>query len=193
MSSWVQNISWDSTAIGGMTTAAPATTAAPTTAAPTLPPTVPATAAPSYPYNPNYSGGGGVIFPLPVSASLLMDGDVTALSPLTPSPTTTAPPLPDTLPPLPSTLPAVLPQEEEEKPFWTWQKIALVLCALLVLGGAIWWFFLRKKGGKNNRGNNNTGRRNNTNNTNRVASGYNYNDGLNDFGNYYNNGTNKAR
>ena len=200
MSTWVQNISWDSSAIGGMTTAAPATTtAAPTTAAPTAPPTV----APSYPMNPNY-GGGGVIFPLPVAPSLLMDGDISALSPITPAPTTAAP-VPETLAPIPPMPMPVMVDEDEDKPFWTWQKIALALGCLMVVGVAVWWFFLRKGKKNNGRGNNsstNKGRsnnrgRNNGKKNNSVAAGYNYNDTLDNWTDYYNNvtpnGTNNAK
>jgi len=198
MTSWVSNISWDSSAIGGMTTAAPT----PTTAAPTVAPTpVPATVAPSYPMNPNYAGG-GVIFPLPVAPSLLMDGDISALSPITPAPTTAAP-LPETLAPIPPSFP--MPMEEEEpEPFWTWQKIALAMCAVVVLSGVVWWFFIRKKGRNNkgnNRGNNNNnGRRSNVNNNrgrnNARAAGAaytsNYNDTLDNWRDYYNNSTTKT-
>jgi len=155
MSSWLSNITWDSSAIGGMTTAAP-TTAAPTTAAPATTVT-PATVAPSYPYNPNYGSGGGVIFPLPVAPSLLMDGDITSLNPLTPMPTTMAPTtLPPTLAPVPTFTPQ--PDEEEPEPFWTFNTILLMSCLCVLLLAAVWFFFFRK-GGKNknnNRGKNNS-------------------------------------
>jgi len=198
MSTWVQNISWDSSAIGGMTTAPAATTMAPTTMAPTTP----ATVAPSYPMNPNY-GGGGVIFPLPVAPSLLMDGDISALSPITPAPTTAAP-LPDTLAPIPPmNLSPIAADDDDEKPYWTWQRIALLLGFFLVVGVVVWWFFLRK-GSKNNRNTTNNGAnrngtknvgwnkstaggsRNNARAKNTTTAGYNYNDTLDNWSEYYN-------
>ena len=118
MSTWASNIQWDDSVIKSLTganttpaptveppiyttTSAPTTTAAPSTLPATLPPTTPAP--PIYSNNPGFgSGSGGVVFPLPVAPSLLMDGDISALNPITDAPTTMAATTsPPTLPPMP--------------------------------------------------------------------------------------------
>lgn len=199
MSSWAKSVSFNDTVVSQMTTAA--TTAAPTTAAPTNTPAT--TAPPSYPANPGF-GGGGVVFPLPVAPSLLLDGDISALNPVTLPPTTTPAP---TLAPIPE-LPTQEP--EEEKPSWTWTKIGFLVFIALVVLGAIWYFFIRKSASGKNGSNGSSGNTkagvnvnnlngSNSNNLNNVnnLNNMNYNNSsLNDYNNsnaWANNSLTKAK
>ena len=91
MSTWVRSVEFNDTVVNQLTS-----TPAPTTS-PTPAPTTAPTTAPSYPNNNGFGGAGGVVFPLPVAPSLLMDGDIAALNPITPAPT----PAPETLEPVP--------------------------------------------------------------------------------------------
>ena len=187
MSSWAKNVSFNDTVVNQMTTQ-PATTVAPTLAPTTQPAS---TAAPSYPANDGFGGGGtGVVFPLPVAPSLLLGGDIEALNPLTPIPTTTS--APETLAPIPTTMPVMLPEEpEEEKPAWTWTKVVFLVFAVLLILGAVYYFFIHNKAGKNGKNGkngaaavNNSNNLNNMNNMNNANNNLNYNNSaLNDYNN----------
>ena len=157
MSTWVKNVEFNDTVVNQLTST-PAPTAAPTPAPTTAP-----TTAPSYPNNNGFGGAGGVVFPLPVAPSLLMDGDITSLNPITPAPT----PAPETLEPVPE-MPMII--EEEDEPFWTWWKIAIVVLAVVLVAIGIWWMLKRNgknaKKSANNINNGTNGKAANTNNTN---------------------------
>ena len=139
MSTWARNIQWDESAIQSLTganettsaptaapTTMPATTVAPTTtAAPTLPPMT--TSSPRR-HNPGFgSGSGGVVFPLPVAPSLLMDGDISALNPITDAPTTMAP----TLPPFPMMSMATEPAVDKKRQMITYGVGAIIVVGIL--------------------------------------------------------------
>lgn len=153
MSTWASNIRWDDSVIKSLTgtnttpspttmapTTMPPTTPAPVTLPPTLPPTTPAP--PVYSNNPGFgSGSGGVVFPLPVAPSLLMDGDISALNPITDAPTTNAPTTsPPTLPPIPQMMPITASPSKG----FSQRKVLLMSIGGMVVAATI--FILWKKG-----------------------------------------------
>lgn len=154
MSTWASNIQWDDSVIKSLTgantttpapttmtptTMPPTTTSAPTTLPPTLPPTTPP---PTYSNNPGFgSGSGGVVFPLPVAPSLLMDGDISALNPVTDAPTTMAPTTsPPTLPPIPQMMPLTMAPVEDRSQ----RKMIMLGIAGAVVAATV--FIMWKKG-----------------------------------------------
>lgn len=139
MSTWLQNIQWNDSAVSGMTEAP--TTRAPTTAPPPPPPPPPPTN-PNYPTTRGY-GDGSVVFPLPVSPDLLLgSGSLDALNPITTTPAPTLPleTLSPTLPPIPEMMPGVMPVEEEKKPFWTLTTVSIAVVIVLVAIALIYFF-----------------------------------------------------
>lgn len=146
MSTWASNIQWDDSIIksltgSGATTQAPVTPTITTTAAPeteqpittTFAP-VPTTTSPPYQNNPGFgSGSGGVVFPLPVAPSLLMDGDISALNPITDAPTTMAPTtMPPTLAPMPMGFMTTAPPVDNTKKYMLYGFGGVIVIAALV-------------------------------------------------------------
>ncbi len=85
----------------------------------------------------NFGAPGGVVFPLPVAPSVLLDGDIADLQPV--APTTTAAP---TLPPVP--LMTINPIDIERERANARRKKILIAIGLLLIAGAGW--YLHKKG-----------------------------------------------
>jgi len=91
---------------------------------------------PPYQNNPGFgSGSGGVVFPLPVAPSLLMDGDISALNPITDAPTTIAPTTaPPTLAPMPSMdFMTTVPPVDNTKMYMIYGFGILIVIAALIL------------------------------------------------------------
>ena len=157
MSSWIQDISWDDSALKNMMNqpaSAPAVTQAPAPVVTQAPvPTQP----PSYSVNPSY--GSNVVMPLPIAPSLLLgNGDVSsALNPLTPPPTeapvTQADPEPmQYIPPPPP------------PSFWEKNKKLILAIVVAVLILALIGFVVFRSGkGKNGNKNGKSGNKNSKN------------------------------
>ncbi len=163
MSSWIQDISWDDSALKNMMNqpaSAPAVTQAPAPAvtqapAPVVTQAPVPTQPPSYSVNPSY--GSNVVMPLPIAPSLLLgNGDVSsALNPLTPPPTeapvTQADPEPmQYIPPPPP------------PSFWEKNKklILAIVVAVLILALIGFVVFRSGKGKNGNKNGNKSGNKN---------------------------------
>ena len=98
----------------------------------------------------NFGAPGGVVFPLPVAPSVLLDGDIADLQPV--APTTTAAP---TLPPVP--LVTVNPIDIERERSNARRKKILIAAGLLLIAGAGWYLYknghLRRLFGRKNSAN----------------------------------------